>query len=242
DRDDSQQDFTDRGRAPVMEPSSTRAAERSRESEQVRLAKAREAANERAKAERKRIAERKERDAAAKRRRELAQKSKASAQKKGARADTIKSSPGQVAVKQAGNQTGAGESKKSAPTRGDNPRSALLDTNSGTLRMANVSRQPAAAKTSDSKSEKTKAADPTVRENSARKVYSLQIGAFSSRAASERRAATLQKQGFHPYIIESRGKFIVRVGKSDTAKGLWKLETGLRKNQYAPMRVSTEAR
>lgn len=239
-----------------FDSTATGAAERQRDlDERRRLAAAREAAEKRAKAERERRAAA-AKSLAAKRKAEAERKSKNSAQKKGkalAKKNSAQSAKSKQSKKTAApsvaKKSGADKSVASAKPAG-NPRSALLDTSSGKLRMANISKQPPGATASSQKKSAAKASTdarpaPAKKESAtkgARKTYSLQIGAFSSRAAGDRMAATLKKQGFHPYIVESRGKFIVRVGKSDTAKGLWKLETRLRKNQYAPMRVSTKAR
>ena len=108
-----------------------------------------------------------------------------------------------------------------------NPRSALLESGSEKLRMSNIS--------------KAKPKSPTVDEQKSTRTYSLQLGAFSSEGAANRMAATLKKQGFHPYIVQSKNRYLVRVGRSDSAKGLWPLESGLREKQYAPMRVSSKA-
>lgn len=178
-----------------------------------------------------------------KRKTKVAKKSKSSAQKKGTNSANNKKNQKkvaknktkkQVAQKQSSKQKSKAKSTRT-PASGDNPRSALLDTESGSLRMSNISKtKPAVTGSTGASSANAKTAAKTA----AHKTYSLQLGAFSSQAASGRMAATLKKQGFHPYIVQSRGKYLVRVGKSDTAKGLWKLETGLRKKKYAPMRIS----
>ena len=153
----------------------------------------------------------------------LAAKSKTTAQKKG----------NAVESRTAEKKSNAPEQKKIAALASDakqeNPRSVLLDTNSDRLRMSNISKE------SPAQTEQTTPAKSNTR------TYSLQLGAFSSEAAADRMATTLKKQGFHPHIVKSRDRFIVRVGKSDTSKGLWELESGLRKNQYAPMRVSFDS-
>ncbi|MCR9145187.1 MAG: SPOR domain-containing protein [bacterium] len=223
-----------------------RASEKARASEQERLAKARAAAQKKRAEAARRVAEKKKRDAA-KRKRELARRAEAAQKNSRSPSATKTKSAKEIAAAQRGAKS-ASEKKQSAAKQSaqksttiatDNPRSALLESDSGSLRMANVSKETPRSQT-ESQDKAAKARETT--QSNSRKTYSLQLGAFSSRAASDRMAATLKKQGFHPYIVQSRGKFLVRVGKSDTAKDLWKLETGLRKNKYAPMRVSSKSR
>lgn len=125
-----------------------------------------------------------------------------------------------------------------------NPRSALLSAKSGSLRLANTSADDRKASSSKPVVSKpnTDRQKPIAETKTKPRSYSLQLGAFSSRAAADRMAGSLKKQGFHPRIETSRGRHIVRVGRSDTARGLWKLEQGLRQKKYAPMRVSTSGK
>ncbi len=130
-------------------------------------------------------------------------------------------------------QTASNEKKPAT-----NPRSALLDS-SGSVKMANVSKSP---RTSETESARDREPGNTQRAEASkerqRKTHSLQLAAFRSKSAADRMIETLKKQGFHPYIVKSKNIYLVRIGRSDSAKELWAVESKLRDKKYSPMRVS----
>lgn len=67
---------------------------------------------------------------------------------------------------------------------------------------------------------------------------SFQLGSFSSKDAAGRMTEQLKKQGFAPAIVQSNGKYMVRVGGSGQ-EDLATLEKQLRAKNYSPIRVSS---
>lgn len=67
--------------------------------------------------------------------------------------------------------------------------------------------------------------------------HALQIGSYYSEKAASSMSDTLRKQGFHPYVEQSNGKYNVRLGRSTTKEGVGQLEKNLRSKFYDPVHV-----
>ncbi|MCB1316248.1 MAG: SPOR domain-containing protein, partial [Leptospiraceae bacterium] len=67
------------------------------------------------------------------------------------------------------------------------------------------------------------------------RLLTLQMGAFSDQSSADRMAATLREQGFEPRVEKISGKWVVRLGRSQTRRGLWGLDARLREKNYRPI-------
>lgn len=67
--------------------------------------------------------------------------------------------------------------------------------------------------------------------------HALQIGSYYSEKAASSMTETLRKQGFHPYVEQSNGKYNVRLGRSSSRDGVNQLEKNLRAKFYDPVHV-----
>lgn len=67
------------------------------------------------------------------------------------------------------------------------------------------------------------------------RILTLQMGAFSDQSSANRMAATLREQGFEPRVEKISGKWVVRLGRSQTRRGLWGLDARLREKNYRPI-------
>lgn len=69
------------------------------------------------------------------------------------------------------------------------------------------------------------------------KVYTLQLGAFTSRSAATRMADQIRKTGLAPYVLKSGKYHVVRVGRANKRAELYGPEEKLRQEKYAPITV-----
>lgn len=118
--------------------------------------------------------------------------------------------------------------KKSEKGETKNPRSALLD--SKETKMSNVSE-------GEKKLDDTPKTSAKTHDSSAKR-YTLQVGSFQTKAAAERMLDSLKHQGFDARLQASQGNFAVRVGRPGKPAELEKMESNLKKKNYAPIRVA----
>lgn len=81
------------------------------------------------------------------------------------------------------------------------------------------------------KKKKPEAEKPT------KKVYTLQLGAFTGRSAATRMADQIRKTGLTPYVVQSGSYHVVRVGRASNRKELYSHEKLLKKENYSPITV-----
>ncbi len=120
------------------------------------------------------------------------------------------------------------KSEKSDKVEARNPRSALLD--SKETKLSNVSE-------TDKKTAETPKTSAKTHETSAKR-FTLQVGSFQTKAAAERMLDSLKHQGFDARLQASQGNFAVRVGRPGKPADLEKMESNLKKKNYAPVRVA----
>ena len=70
------------------------------------------------------------------------------------------------------------------------------------------------------------------------RIYTLQLGAFSSRNAANRMAEQIRKEGLQPYVVTSGKLHLVRLGRSENKKGLSAQEKKLRAANFRPITVT----
>ncbi|HBS06887.1 MAG TPA: hypothetical protein DEA96_18095, partial [Leptospiraceae bacterium] len=79
---------------------------------------------------------------------------------------------------------------------------------------------------------------PKKEEKKPQKMYTLQMGAFSSRGAANRMAEQIRKEGLQPYVVTSGDLHLVRLGRSKTKSGLTAEEKKLRAAKFRPITVT----
>ncbi|MCB1167935.1 MAG: SPOR domain-containing protein [Leptospiraceae bacterium] len=69
-------------------------------------------------------------------------------------------------------------------------------------------------------------------------IYTLQLGAFTSRGAANRMAEQIRKEGMQPYVVKSGNLHLVRLGRSEKESGLKEEEKKLRAAKFRPIKVT----
>ncbi|MBI39302.1 MAG: hypothetical protein CMF59_06860 [Leptospiraceae bacterium] len=95
-----------------------------------------------------------------------------------------------------------------------------------------------AKKPAPQKKEVVKKEAPRSEEKKPQKIYTLQMGAFSSRGAANRMAEQIRKEGMQPYVVTSGNLHLVRLGRSKTKSGLNAEEKKLRAAKFRPITVT----
>ena len=107
------------------------------------------------------------------------------------------------------------------------------------VKKSEPARKPAPAKKPEaSKKEPAKKEAPRKEPAKPAKMYTLQMGAFSSRGAANRMAEQIRKEGLQPYVVTSGNLHLVRLGRSKTKSGLDAEEKKLRAARFRPITVS----
>ena len=75
-------------------------------------------------------------------------------------------------------------------------------------------------------------------ESKPQKMFTLQLGAFSSRGAANRMAEQIRKEGMEPYVVKSGNLHLVRLGRSKSQQGLSAQEKKLRDARFRPITVT----
>lgn len=92
--------------------------------------------------------------------------------------------------------------------------------------------------------QKEKKQTPAVEEKQVKKekkpaaIYTLQLGAFTSRSAANRMAEQIRKEGMNPYVVKSGNLHLVRLGRSESRQGLNAEEKKLREARFRPITVT----
>ena len=74
------------------------------------------------------------------------------------------------------------------------------------------------------------------------RIYSLQVGSYSSKSGAHNVAARLKKQGFYPYVSRAGKHYKVSVGRNSNRRQLLGLNKRLQSKKYRPIIVSYKKR